>query len=378
MKKLVLLFTALLAGAGSALADTGGDMAVRHTAFNYGSSFIFLESGITFSVYPDGEFDFYLGNQLTVNAPVGGSHTRITFNSGYNYGPYVQYDDYGAVIQIENVPIFYDYYGRVSRIGHVRVWYRHNRVHRIGGMYVYYTPRGLYDYHTGYINMYNRVYVYRPFHRYFARPAVGLCLVSLYPYRRYYYPVRYTYYHPYHYNARRAYARVGKTYRYAPRADRDRIYRNDSRVTGRSTQYLADRGISYRRDAAYSPKSERSSNRSGLQRSQLKDGSEIRREMPAGTDRSVNSARPGSQYASKVYESPATQRISRPSPAQTGSRSARKANPGRAKVQDRSGQAGQSGRTAQAHKEIVRNSQSRNNRSGNSPSRSKDGRSGNE
>ena len=377
MKKLVLLFTALLTGVGSALAETGSEKAAPHNAFNHGNSFIFQENGITFSVYPDGEFDFYLDNQVAVNAHVGVGPVGITFNSGYDYNPFVQYDDYGAVIQIENVPILYDFYGRVSRIGDVRVWYRNNLVYRLGGMYVYYTPRGLYDYHTGYINVYNRVYVYRPFHRYFVRPAVGFCMVSFHPYRRYYHPVRYTYYRPYHYNTRRAYASVGKSYRYAPRADRARIYRNDSRVTARSPQYRADRGVSYRTDAAYSSKSDRRSNRSELQRSS-QNRSEVRREVSGRMDSRATAARSGnprSLQANRGSEGP--KKVSR-SPVRTENRKVGSPERNRSQATGRTTQVRKSGETARGRKEVARNSRSGNNRSGNTASRSRSSRSGNE
>src|SRR5690606_29836733 len=191
-------------------------------------------NGITFSVYPDGEFDFYIDNRVGVNANVNFGHTNITFNSGYDYNPFVQYNDYGAVIQVENVPIYYDYYGRVSQIGDVNINYRNNRVHRLGGLYVYYNASGFYSHHSGYINVYNRHYVYRPFHSYFARPALGFHLVYNQPYRRYYTPVRYTYYKPYHHNVRKVYAKVGKDYKYRKDNNgRNTIYRNDNRVSVR-------------------------------------------------------------------------------------------------------------------------------------------------
>jgi len=73
-----------------------------------GNAYIFVEDGVEFSVFPDGQFDFvYLGQpktQVVISSP----NVNINFNSGYNYDAYVQYDDYGAVIQIETVPIFYD------------------------------------------------------------------------------------------------------------------------------------------------------------------------------------------------------------------------------------------------------------------------------
>ena len=214
-------------------AETTGDFRTYYNA-NYGKSFIFVENGITFSVYPDGEFDFYINDRVNVGANVSFGNSSLTFNSGFNYNPFVQYDDYGAVIQVENIPIYYDFYGRVSQIGDVNIWYRNGRLRRIGGMRVFYNDLGYFNYCTGYINVYNRFYVYRPFHRFFVRPAIGYCQVFTTPYRRYYYPVRYTYYRPYYHNYRRSYARVGRPYHHYDRGyKRDRIYRNDRRVAVR-------------------------------------------------------------------------------------------------------------------------------------------------
>ncbi|WP_419211188.1 hypothetical protein ACNR9Q_10585 [Maribacter sp. X9] len=274
MKKLVLLFTAMILGTTSVFA-TGikEDKVATSNAYGYDNSFIFVENGITFAVYPDGEFDFYIDNQ------VSGTRNGVTFNSGYDYSPYAQYDDYGAVIQVENVPIYYDYYGRVSQIGEVDINYLNRRVNRIGGMYVYYNNRGFYDYHTGYINIYNRHYVYQPFHRWFARPAINLCLVYNRPYRRYYTPVRYTYYNPYRNNYRKAYVNIGRTYRYNKvRPERATIYRNDKRVAVRDNSYRANKSIAQRDNGLRTNRSIASNNTARYNRgTEVNQSSTVRR-----------------------------------------------------------------------------------------------------
>ncbi|MFT4831023.1 MAG: hypothetical protein ACI815_000662 [Psychroserpens sp.] len=243
MKNLIFLFTAVIFGASSAMAVTVEDKVAERNAYNYNNSFIFVEDGITFSVYPDGEFDFYIDERNGVNANVNFRNVNITYNSGYDYNPYVQYDDYGAVLQVENIPIYYDYYGRVTQVGNVDISYNRGRVNRLGGLYVYYNRNGVYSHHTGFINVYNRRYVYRPFHNYFARPAVGLCLVYNRPYRRYYDPVRYTYYRPYNNNYRRSYAKFGNEHRYKKDQYRKSdVYRNDRRVVARENNSRRDNG----------------------------------------------------------------------------------------------------------------------------------------
>jgi len=253
MKNLIFLFTALILGTttGSKAASTEDKVATSNTYRN-NNSFIFVENGITFSVYPDGEFDFYIDNRGGINANVNFGHTNITFNSGYDYNPYVQYDDYGAVIQIENVPIYYDYYGRVTQIGDVNINYNSGRVSRVGGLYVYYNNRGLYSHHRGFINVHNRNYIYSPFHSYFVRPAIGFSLVFGSPYRRYYEPVRYTYYRPYHHNYRKAYAKIGHHYKYdkGHHNTRSTIYRNDKRVAVRDNGYRTNNNLRSNRSVA--------------------------------------------------------------------------------------------------------------------------------
>lgn len=261
MKTLVAFMSALVMGSTVSLAATSEEKVVTSNMVNYGNPVIFTENGITFSVYPDGEFDFYIDNRVNVGANANFGNASITFNSGYNYDPYVQYDDYGAVIQVENIPVYYDYYGRVGQIGDVNISYRNGRIHRVGGLYVYFNPRGVFTHYSGFVNVYNRHYVYRPWHGYFVRPAVGFCLVYNRPYRRYYNPVRYTYYRPYAYNNRKTYARIGQHYEYGRSPRRENIYRNDKRVAvrdngnRRSQDLRSNNSAPVRRDAVASGRS---------------------------------------------------------------------------------------------------------------------------
>ncbi|WP_224482934.1 hypothetical protein [Robertkochia aurantiaca] len=236
----MLGMTGLQASVSESMADVN--------RYGYNNSIIFVEDGITFSVYPDGEFDFYIDNPNVIGAHVGNGSVGITFNAGFNYSPWVQYDDYGAVIQVENTPVYYDFYGRVSRIGNVDVLYNNRRVVQVGGLNVFYDPYGGFARFTGFINIYNRGYFFRPYHRFFVRPAVNLCLVDYRPYRRYYYPVRYTYYRPYRNNYRRPYAQIGRPYHYKGN-HRGKIYQNDRRVAARNdrraVKNLRDRSLKY-------------------------------------------------------------------------------------------------------------------------------------
>lgn len=339
MKHFVFLIVVLMLGVGNSRAKASENKVGSATLYGYSSSFIFAENGITFAVYPDGEFDFYIDNRVHAGVRIGAAN--ITFNSGFNYSPYVQYDDYGAVIQVQHVPVYYDYYGRVNRIGGIQVYYRNGLVYRLGGMRVFYNPMGFYDYHIGYINPFNRVYVYRPFHRYFVRPAYGHCMVYADPYRRYYHPVRYTYYRPYHNNARRAYARVGKTYRYHPRSERSRIYRNDHRVVARESVRSNRKSLSSsarsqqysKRPANYPRYAENSSGRSSgfskgeslprVERTSTRDFSSARNgsgRVVNGDDGARYGAAENSRKAVKRYSGVTSDRTDRRMAANNGSK----------------------------------------------------------
>ncbi len=237
MKSFFYFLAALLLTATPALGATTSSDHVDHVNRfyrGYGSSFIFVEQGIEFAVFPDGQFDFNVlnyGPNFSAFADFGG--VSISFNSGYGYDAYVQYDDFGAVVQIENVPIYYDYYGRITQAGSVRITYNNfGRVLRVGGLFVHYNRFNRFSHCTGFINVYNRHYVLRPWHNYYVIPAYDYCVVYNRPYRRYYNPVRYTYYNPYRNNIR---PRTSVSYTRGRRGDVARVTNN------RSDRYRSDR-----------------------------------------------------------------------------------------------------------------------------------------
>ncbi|QXP59041.1 hypothetical protein [Olleya sp. HaHaR_3_96] len=209
MKNIFLLLTALVLSGFTVNADTkntSDDGIINNTYVRgYGNSFIFEESGIEFSVYADGQFDFYMPNYgPKVNVEINNRNTSISFNTGYDYGAYVQYDEFGAIIQVENTPVYYDYYGRVNQVGNVYINYNsRGYVNRVGGLYVHYNRYNRYSHCTGFINVYNRAYVYRAWHSYYTLPSAHYRVVYTTPYRQHYTPTRYRYDRPYLNNSRR-------------------------------------------------------------------------------------------------------------------------------------------------------------------------------
>ena len=123
MKNLILLISGIVLTTYGVQAKSLENKVQYTTSFSSNNAIIFVENGITFSIYRDGEFDFYMQNRINVANNAAAFNTGYTFNSGYNYNSFVQYDAYGAVIQVENVPIYYDYYGRVNQIGAIPIRY---------------------------------------------------------------------------------------------------------------------------------------------------------------------------------------------------------------------------------------------------------------
>ena len=236
MKKIAtLVFLFLLTGVTSHASANSSSTLECNTYNRFdGSAYIFEEGGVEFSVFPDGQFDFsYLGqsNDSQVEVIIGSPNVNISFNAGRDYDLFVQYDDYGAVTQVENVTIYYDNYGRITRAGNVDIRYNNRRIVRVGGLFVNYNHYGQFINTSGFINTYNQFYVYRPWHAFYVAPFFSSCIVYDYPYRRYYSPVRYNYS-----NHRRYYQ---NRHRVAYQNARRNFHRPGSRVhsrNGRSTR----------------------------------------------------------------------------------------------------------------------------------------------
>ncbi len=206
MKRILFLIACLVSVSTTAIATTNTTEAnASLTTFvnGYGNSFIFVENGIEFAVFPDGQFDFYAQNFApNINFGLRTNNVAFSFNTGFNYNPWVQYDSFGAVIQVENTPIFYDAWGRVAQIGNIIINYNGiGRVARIGGLNLFWNGN-VFLRHTGFINRFNRFYVHRPWHRFYAFPPVNFCVVNARPYRQFYRPIRNVWYRPYRNNVR--------------------------------------------------------------------------------------------------------------------------------------------------------------------------------
>jgi len=193
MKNLTYIVALFFIGSS---ASANSNKTINFSPYNYGEAFIFVEGDVEFAVYTNGEFDFYYNPQFAGHSGnyISSPRENISYNSGYNYDLYVQYDDYGAVIQIEDVPVYYDYYGRIIQAGNVYINYNsHGNLVRVGNMHVRYNRFDQPIRYIGSINQYNSHYVYQPWHEYYMRPHQDYRVVYYQPYRAYYEPSRLNY-----------------------------------------------------------------------------------------------------------------------------------------------------------------------------------------
>ena len=181
MKKLVLLFTGMLMGlttvtATETISNTQlDDIVSKNKRYHHAQPILFVERGIEFIIFPNGDFDFntaadsygyndydddnmYYRNSNTTTRR--GTVTRTVSVPGttsrYNdYGPrgvQVIHDRYGNVRRIGNVFISYDYYGRVKRLGSVYVRYHRDLLTQVGGLHLKYNKHGKYIKSYGQVN----------------------------------------------------------------------------------------------------------------------------------------------------------------------------------------------------------------------------------
>ncbi len=109
---------------------------------------VFIQGGVQFFVYPEGEIDFKILRKRSQNN-VWSSHNSVNTPGGY-YG-YNTVSPYRTAVR-------YDYYGRLKRVGPNYISYdRYNRVRRIGTTYIRYNRRGL-TYQIGGLHIYYNRY----------------------------------------------------------------------------------------------------------------------------------------------------------------------------------------------------------------------------
>lgn len=128
--------------------------------FHQAEPISFMERGIKFYIFPDGEMDF------DIHANEGGTTTEYYYRSSRNKarhtshrGTKVVRDYRGRVIRVGRVFINYNYRNQISRIGSVFIRYRRELMTKVGGLRIIYNRYGEVKY-IGYVkhNYYSSYY----------------------------------------------------------------------------------------------------------------------------------------------------------------------------------------------------------------------------
>ena len=178
MKKItqVLVIAVLALGLHSAKASDKkvfDDVSIRNyppVDYRYTDPIVFMERGVEFYVFPNGEFDFNTvrttapnTRRASVNRTYGAPGRRGYSNNYYgpsNNGTKIEHDYMGRVRRVGNVFINYDAVGRVKRVGSVYMNYNTFALSQVGGLRIIYDRRGRIVNIIGVVNNYSGNYSY--------------------------------------------------------------------------------------------------------------------------------------------------------------------------------------------------------------------------
>ena len=142
----------------------------RPVDYRYADPIVFMERGIEFYVFPNGEFDFNTvattasnPRRGTVNRTYGapGSYTNTnSYSTSRNTGTKIEHDYLGRVRRVGNVFINYDATGKVKRVGSVYMNYNSFALTQVGGLRIIYDRRGRIVNIVGVVNGYSSNYNY--------------------------------------------------------------------------------------------------------------------------------------------------------------------------------------------------------------------------
>jgi hypothetical protein len=141
MKKITLLVATVL------LVGNLVNATEERMRFSFDEPISFVERGVEFFVFPNGDFDFNTrphdsdGDYFYKTAGKRGAKAS-TSRRPVNYGTRIEHDSFGRVRRVGNTFINYDNRDRVSRIGSVYMRYNRFALTQIGGMSIIYNRRG--------------------------------------------------------------------------------------------------------------------------------------------------------------------------------------------------------------------------------------------
>ena len=154
MKKITLLVASIfLLGGGAANAAEKIAFSVETKSpvdFRNPEPIVFIERGIQFFIFPDGQLDFNTRPskggeqyyQTNSRGDVNRTYGAPKFHKNKNYGVKVAHDNMGRVRQVGNVFINYDSNDRVKRVGSVYMTYNRYALEQVGGLQIMYNRRG--------------------------------------------------------------------------------------------------------------------------------------------------------------------------------------------------------------------------------------------
>lgn len=173
MRKITLLVASTILVGSMAFAsenpvfsDNNGKGPRHYVDYRDAEPIKFMERGIEFFVFPNGEFDFNTrpsGPRATVNTTYGAPGVYTTSYGPANYGVRVEHDNFGRVRRVGNVFINYDGHNRVKRVGSVYMRYNSFALTQVGGLRIIYNRRGCIIDVIGFVNGANHGYAYIPY-----------------------------------------------------------------------------------------------------------------------------------------------------------------------------------------------------------------------
>lgn len=146
MKTITLLAAVALLSVTNASASTVNSRLANsiERRFNLDTPIEFTERGISFLVFPNGEFDF--NTEASQNSGIvyrnGHRSNNQTYGVAPNRGTIIEHDALGRVHRIGNVFVNYDAQNRIRRIGSVYMTYNRFALSQIGNLRIVYSRNG--------------------------------------------------------------------------------------------------------------------------------------------------------------------------------------------------------------------------------------------
>lgn len=150
MKKITLLVASIFLMGG--IVANAADRNDRRSPVDFRNAdpIVFVERGVEFYIFADGQFDFntrpsngemYHKSGRRTSA-VNRTYGRNANVQNRNYGVKVEHDNRGRVRRVGNVMINYDANDRVKRVGSVYMAYNRYALDRVGNLQIIYNRRG--------------------------------------------------------------------------------------------------------------------------------------------------------------------------------------------------------------------------------------------